>query len=325
MKKDFNKISLAFTVSLLAIDDQYSYSKGEKIFTDVSKYQLKRFLDEEWDENFELEKYIKSQKIDWKKGWLTVDDVLLEKPHAKKIEGVYWQHSSKTGRSEPGLNVTVLAWHDGEKTIPVKFMVYEKDENDNPLQTKNNFAEEAVKYAHNLGIRPMYVCFDSKYPSNNMLNILNDFQWTYYTQLPSSRLFNDVQLKNRRFQLLPEEGSLKGVGHKVSVIKHCRRYYVTNAKLTTGKTVSRQQILSHYATRWPIEDFFRAVKQLCHLKECKSRPIALQRRFIMLTFRAFMMLQDQNRSSVYEAKIYFQKKILGKKLNGNTALRQLAA
>lgn len=323
--KNFNRISLAFTVSLLSIDDQYSYSKGEKIFTDVSKYQLKRFLDEEWDENQELEKYIRSLKIDWEKGWLSVDDVLLEKPYAKKIEGVYWQHSSKTGRSEPGLNVTALTWCDGNRTIPIKFMVYEKDGNDNPIQTKNNFAEEAIKYAHSFGIKPMYVCFDSKYPSNNMLNILNNFKWTYYTQLPSNRLFNDVQLKNRKFQLLPEKGELKGVGHKVNVVKHCKRYYVTNAKITTGNTVSRQQILSNYGTRWSIEEFFRALKQLCHLKECKSRPISLQRRYIMLTFRAFMLLQDQKQSSIYEAKIYFQRKFLGKKINGNKALRLIAA
>jgi hypothetical protein len=323
--KEYNKLSAAFAISLLAIDDQYSYNKGEKAFTNISKYQLKRFLDDKWDENFELEKYIKSLKIDWTKGWLSIDDVLLEKPHSQKIEGVYWLYSSKTGKSELGLNVTVLTWCDGKQIIPIKFMVYEKDENDKPLQTKNNFAEESIKYAHKLGVKPMYVNFDSKYPSNNMLNILNNFNWTYYTQLPSNRLFNDVQLKNRKFHLLPEEGKLEGVGHKVSVIKHCKRYYVTNAKLTTGNTVSRQQILNNYGTRWSIEEFFRALKQLCHLKECKSRSIALQRRYIMLTFRAFMMLQDQKQSSVYEAKIYFQRKFLGKKLNGNKALRQIAA
>lgn len=310
---------------MLAIDDQYSYSKGEKAFTGISKYQLKRFLDAKWDENQELEKYILSLNLDWAKGWLSIDDVLLEKPYAEKIEGVYWQYSSKTGRSELGINVTVLTWCDGTRTIPIKFMVYEKDDNGKPLQTKNNFAEESIKYAYGLGINPKHVCFDSKYPSNNILNIIHSINWTYYTQLPSNRLFNNEQLKKRKYQLLPVEGNLKGVGHEVSVIKHCNRFYITNANKTTGNKVSRQQILSNYAVRWSIEDFFRAVKQLCHIKECKSRAIALQRKYIMLSFRAFMLLQDQKQSSVYEAKIYFQRKFLGRKINGDKALRQLVA
>ena len=110
--KQFNKILAAFTISLLSIDDQYSYSKGKKVFTSISSYQLKRFLDKDWDENKILEEIILSKDIDWSTGWISIDDVLLEKPYAEKIEGVYWLRSSKTNRAEQGLNVTVLSWTD---------------------------------------------------------------------------------------------------------------------------------------------------------------------------------------------------------------------
>lgn len=323
--KNFDNMILAFSVSLLSIDDQYSYNKGKRAFKNISNYQLKRFLDKDWDENKTLEEIIKRKKINWQTGWLMIDDALLEKPYAKKIDGVYWQYSSKTGLLELGINLTVVAWTDGNQTIPLAFMVYEKDLNGKALKTKNKFAEESIEYILSLGIVPKYVCFDSKYASSNLLNKLQSKALIYYTQLPSNRAFNNKQLKKQSFQLRPKKGRLRGVWHKVSVIKHCKRYYATNEEFLTENNVSRQQILRCYKERWAIEEFFRALKQLCHVKECKSRAISIQRRYIMLSMQAFMILQDQKKSTVYQAKLYFQQKFLGRKVNGNKALRLLAA
>lgn len=323
--KNFNKMIVACSVSLLAIDDQYSYAKGKKVFTNISSYQLKRFLSKDWDENKTLEEIILTKNIDWSTGWLCADDVLLEKPYAEKIEGVYWLYSSKINGFEQGINVTVLSWSNGNQTIPIRFMVYEKNDEGKAIKTKNKFIEEAVKYAYNLGINPMFICFDSKYPSNDILNTLQEIKWIYYAQLPSNRVFNGEQLKKRKFHLIPESGKMNKVKHRVNVIKHCKRYYVTNMQEVTGKRVSRQQILRNYKVRWAIEDLFRALKQLCHIKECKSRILSIQRRYIMVTMSSFMLLQDQKQSSVYEAKTYFQQKFLGRKLNGDKALRQLTA
>jgi len=87
---NFNRIEQAFTISLLAYDGKFSYSKGCMPFTGISSYQLKRFLDKQWDENQKLEEYIKSLDIDWSKGWLEVDDTIIEKPYAEEgnLKGV---------------------------------------------------------------------------------------------------------------------------------------------------------------------------------------------------------------------------------------------
>ena len=318
--KNFTTQSTIFAISLLGNDSQYSYNKGSQIFTNVSKYQLKRFLDKNWCENEKLEELIFSMNIDWSTGWLSIDDCLLEKPFSKEIDGVYWQYSSKLNDYEKGLNITVLTWSNGKIIVPVCFMVYEK-ENDRAIETKNEFALRAIEYAHEKGINPKWVNFDSKYSSSKLLNKINDFNWIYYTQLPQNRVFNREQLKKQEFHLQPKKGSLKGVVHKVSVIKHCRRFYATNA----GNNVSRQQILRNYKTRWGIEDFFRSLKQLCHIKECKSRTIEQQRRYFMLSMQAFMLLQSMNKNTIYEAKLYFQQKFMGRRINGNKALKLLAA
>lgn len=134
----------------------------------------------------------------------------------------------------------MLLWSDGTKNIPIKFMVYEKDSNGKPIKTKNEFTLESLKYAFRLGIIPFKVCFGCKYSSSKLLNWIDNNNLTYYSQLASNRKFNCQQLKMHRFQPYAESGYLKGVGHRVSVAKHCNRYYVTNA---TGKSITPQQIV----------------------------------------------------------------------------------
>lgn len=320
--KNFNTLTAACAIGMLAFDDKYSYSKGSKPFTNVSSYQLKRFLDKQWDENLKLQEFILSQNIDWSTGWLMIDDTVIEKPYAEKIECVYWQYSSKNNGFIEGISLTVLAWSDGKQTIPIKFMVYEKDSDGKAIQSKNAFAEEALGYAKELGIKPAYVCFDSKYVSNSLLNKIQSFNWVYYTQAPSNRVFNGKQLKMRRFQPYAQEGYFRGVGHKVNITKYCKRYYATNA---TGNGITSKFIVKHYRVRWAIEVLFRALKQLCHLEDCQSKNTRTQRHYVYMCIQTFMVLQAQNAKSVYEAKKVFQQKYLRLKINGNRALRQLAA
>ena len=151
--KDFTIKSTIFAISLLGIYSQYSYNKGSKLFKDVSKFKLKRFLDK-WNENEKLEELVFSMDIDWTEGFLSIDDCLIEKPHAKKIEGVYCQYSSKINDFEQGLNITVLTWSNGKIIVPICFMVYEKDENGKVIETKNEFALRAIEYAQEKGIKP---------------------------------------------------------------------------------------------------------------------------------------------------------------------------
>ena len=115
---------------------------------------------------------------------------------------------------------------------------------------------------------------------------------------------------------------MKGVGHRVSVAKHCKGYYVANA---TGKRITSQQIVKEYRDRWKIEVLFRNLKQLCHLKEYQNRKTIAQKHYLYACIHALMLLERQNKRSLYEAKKYFQQKFIGIKHNGNKALRLLAA
>lgn len=210
-----NMILTALSISLISNNGKFSYQQTGEMFSKVSSYQVKRWLDKKWDEQKELEKYITSLNIDWSKGWLMIDDTIIEKKYAEKIQCVYWQYSSKNKDFIQGISVTVLLWSGGKRNIPIKLMIYEKDENGKPIKTKNEFAIESLQYALSLGIRPIKVCFDSKYAGNNLLNWLDNNKLIYYSQLQSNRTFNGIQLKMRKFQPYTEQGTLKGAGHKV--------------------------------------------------------------------------------------------------------------
>jgi len=320
----------AFVFSLIATTQKYSYAQGSKVFNKTSSYKFKRFLDVKYKPNTLLrdciETFVKNNpKFDWSKGSLIVDDTVIEKPYAKKIECSYWTYSSKNNGFVHGINLTVLIWTDGKLVIPIKSMIYTKDANGEPNQTKNDFAYEALKYAKRLGINPKDVLFDSKFSSSKILNLIYNNDWKYCGQLPCSRNFNGQQLKERRFQPTPQKGNLKGVGHVVYVSKHKGRYYVTNA---TETYVTREQIVKEYRKRWAIEVMFRELKQCCHLQDCQSLKTSQQRRYVDLCLKAHTQLQEiknKNGGSIYAAKTWFLTNQMQVKYNGDKLLNGFAA
>ena len=77
----------------------------------------------------------------------------------------------------------------------------------------------------------------------------------------------------RRLQPYTEQGTLKGVRHKVNVTRHCKRYYVTNM---TKNRITSWQIVKKYRARYKIEVLFPNLK-LCYLEECQGQKKQLRK------------------------------------------------
>ena len=75
-----NTILHAIAISLVSNNGKFSYSQTGEMYSKVSSYQVKRWLDKNWNEQEELEKHITKLNIDWSKGWLMIDDTVIEKP-----------------------------------------------------------------------------------------------------------------------------------------------------------------------------------------------------------------------------------------------------
>jgi hypothetical protein len=57
---------------------------------------------------------------------LIVDDRVIEKPHAKRLNEAGWVWSSKRNKAVYGVSVVLLVWTDGQLRIPSGFRVWKK-------------------------------------------------------------------------------------------------------------------------------------------------------------------------------------------------------
>ncbi len=65
--------------------------------------------------------------VELNQGVLVIDDTMLDKWYAKKMELVSRQWSGKHKRVVQGINLTTLLWSDGDKHIPLDYRLYEKE------------------------------------------------------------------------------------------------------------------------------------------------------------------------------------------------------
>ena len=84
-------------------------------------------------------------------------------------------------------------------------------------------------------------------------------------------------------------GDLKGGKHQVQIVKHGKRYLMTNHLLPTTTGALAKQ----YQDRWVIETVFRALKSVHHLKKCSCRSLLAQFHHLLAAIRAFVWLSQR--------------------------------
>lgn len=215
-------------------------------------------------------------------GYLMIDDTVINKSFAKVIENIAWVFCSKEGRSVLGLNIVVLAWSNGIITIPLAIKIWKEGG-----PSKYVLALQLLSYARNiLKIKPKYVAFDSWYSSKKILQRLQKYGWTFYTQIKKNRKFNGVQVQRRHQNpYWMESGTIDG-NFKVLVVRNGKKYFITN-----NLTASKKELLASYRTRWKIETMFRTLYDQLGLEECQARSLRTQTAHINLCFMAFVVLE----------------------------------
>ena len=90
-------------------------------------------------------------------GILVVDETVLDKFYAKRMELVRWQWSGRHGRVVKGISLTTLLWSAGDKHIPSDYRIYEKAVDG---KTKNDYCRDMLEIAKQRGFEPECVTFD---------------------------------------------------------------------------------------------------------------------------------------------------------------------
>jgi putative transposase len=193
-------------------------------------------------------------------GHLILDDTVVEKPYARLLGEAAWVWSSKHSKVVFGVSLVVLVWTDGRVRIPVGYRVWHKGG-----PSKVDLALELLSYARNrLKCKPQFVLFDSWYPAKRLLKRLKDYGWYFVCQLKKNRTLDGVALHAyRQHPYWQAVGALSG-GLKVLVVRHRRKYYVTNRLTLTAKEVRTQ-----YRKRQEVEEVIRVLKSQLSLAACQ--------------------------------------------------------
>jgi len=217
-------------------------------------------------------------------GWLIIDDTVISKRFARRIENLAWVFDSKIGKSIRGLNIVLLAWSNGRTTIPLMIKVYRKANK----KTKIDLAIELVSYAHLLLIKPKYIAFDSWYAADKLLKKIVGYKWIFITQIKRNRKINGVQAREiYRHPYWISQGELSG-GIMISVVRNGKKYFATN-----DLTLAKKEILSLYKGRWLVETIFRMLHSKLGLDQCESRSLHSQTAHFHFCLLAYIVLEKE--------------------------------
>jgi putative transposase len=230
--------------------------------------------------------------VQLKECFLVLDDTLLDKPYAEKIELVYPLWSGKHHRVVEGINITTMLWTDGTPIIPIDFRIYDKNTDG---KSKNNHFRDMLDKAKERGFEPDFVLFDSWYSGIDNLKALRKLKWHWLTRLKKNRLVNPDDVENVPIEEveIPPEGRivhLKAYGF-IKVFKIVSNdgdveYWATDS--TEMKEIEHKVISKH---SWKIEEYHRGLKQFCGVERCQARKSQSQRAHISFSIRAFLRLE----------------------------------
>ena len=240
-------------------------------------------------------------------GILVMDDTVLDKLYAQRMDLVSRQWSGKHKRVVKGINLTTLLWSDGDKHIPCDYRLYEKAVDG---ATKNDHFRAMPTTAHERGFQPECVAFDSWFSALANLKLIDRYGWRWLTRLKRNRLVNPDRCGNRALSEIDigAQGRivhLKGYG-MIRVFKIVAPDGDIDYWATNDLAVNEWQRLKWADCEWSIEEYHRGLKQCCGVERAQVRSSRAQRNHIGFAIRAFLRLEMHwftTGVSWYEAKL----------------------
>lgn len=232
-------------------------------------------------------------------GYLIIDDTTINKEYARVIELCHWLWSTNGSRYIFGYNLVVLMWSNGIITVPLKWSFYKKESEKKNQVTKIELALLLLEYAKkDLRVATSEIMFDSFYSAQSILKRCEEYGWRYYTKVKSNRTLNGKQAKKCHHNPYWEETGTLSCGLNARVIRHGKRYFLTN-----NFELSKTEVIAAYDSRWKIEEVFRMLHDRLGLDECASRSFAAQSTHAMFAMTSYTILASQktgSESTVYQ-------------------------
>lgn len=270
-----------------------------EILEQVSHDSVNRFLLRERYHPQDLFDTVKPY-INLEGGILSVDDTVVEKPYSdpKRADliGYFW--SGKHHKTIIGINLITLYYCDVQgKSLPINYRIYEKQER----KTKNDYFREMVAEVIDWGLQPWVVTGDSWYSGRENLKFLRNQKLGFLFGVDKNRTVSNQPQEYRQVQSLeiPEEGlltHLKEFGfiklfRKAFKKEDSRHYILYLPDSEMLKQTPRAEFQRLHDIHWGIENFHRAVKQVCGIGRFMVRDSHAIKNHIFGALQAFVKLE----------------------------------
>lgn len=247
-------------------------------------------------------KHVKSM-VNKDRGFLIIDDTVLDKWYSQDIEMVQRLYSGTHHRVVNGIGIIGLLWNehgDSERSerIVIDFRIFAPKFDG---KTKHNHVQEMLKLArYNKGFNPRAVLMDSWYSSLSTLKHIRSFGWIFLAAVKSNRLvsFNDRQHRPVADAATSEgvECHLKGFGF-IKAFKLVRPNGDVEYLVTNDLSLSSPVAEKISKRRWKIEEYHRGAKQLTGMENSQARNHRSQRNHISCSILALMALEKRRLKS----------------------------
>lgn len=245
-----------------------------------------------------------SQILNLSGGALSVDDTVLDKPYANYIAyiGHFW--SGKHHKTVKGINLITLFYTDKNgHGAPVNFRVYDKSEG----KTKNDYFLEMIKEVIEWGLSPAFVSGDTWYSCTNNLKTVKSHGCAGFFAIEKNRTVSEKKGTWVQIQSIdiPRNGKvvwLKDYGYvRVfrTFLKEQKRHYIMtlpesqNSDDMEGmlEKLTFEDFEQAHDDHWKIEQYHRAIKQVCHAEHFQVRGKAAVKNHIFAAICGFVELQ----------------------------------
>lgn len=249
--------------------------------------------------------------INLKGGTLSVDDSVLDKPYAHYIAlvGHYW--SGKHHAVVKGINLITLYYTDPHgQHQPVNFRVYDKADN----KTKNDYFLDMLTEVLVWGLEPAFVTGDSWYSCIKNLKTIKNHQLGFLFALESNRLVSVEKGSWVQVQTLdiPNEGLvvwLRDFGQVKlfrTYLKDQMRHYIIHLPDKNDSTddgikydvFGQPEFDLLHAQHWQIEQYHRAIKQVCNIESFQVRGKVAVKNHIFAAICGYVKLQQMRATDV---------------------------
>jgi hypothetical protein len=266
----------------------------------ISHDSINRFLERERFEAKDLFDEEKS-KIEFVGGILSVDDSILDKPYSdpSKAACIDYFWSGKHKRVVKGINLISLFYTDIQGiSVPVNYRICDKASG----KTKNDYFKEMLVEVLTWGLVPTWVTGDSWYSSLENLKFIRGQKLNFMFGIEHNRIISAERGKYIQIQKFEDwaSGDIQTVYLKdYGMVKVCRqlykkayRYYImSTARLEDLGSITQVDFDRVHAAHWGIEQFHRAIKQVCNIERFQVRNENPIKNHIFCALKAFVTLE----------------------------------